>query len=200
MATSGSSTDPLGSGEPSGPSFANNLTLLSYNNQQADTANKAGNTNVSNASGNLSAAANHDLGILSGDRSQVLAAEAPEISSLLSSYDSARKSTAELAPRGGGRSEQLNELPYKEAGDVNKLIETARPQAAKDLTQVAGEQTYLGTSEQGIAANDVNSSLSFLLGKADVQMNSSILQGQQGQQMGQALGQAIPQLLTMLAA
>jgi hypothetical protein len=167
---------------------------------QANVANPVGNTNVLNASSNLDAAANYDLGILSGDRSKILATEAPEISSLLSSYDAARKSSGELAPRGGGRSAYLNELPYKEAGDVNKLVEQARPAAAKNLTETADAQAYLGESEQQTVANDVNSSLQFLLGKAGVQLNSAQLQGQQGAGIGQALGQALPQLLSLLPA
>ena len=200
MATAGSNTNPLGTGEPSGASYANNLTLLGVDQAQANVANPVGNTNVLNASSNLATAANYDLGILSGDRSKILATEAPEISSLLSSYDAARKSSGELAPRGGGRSAYLNELPYKEAGDVNKLVEQARPAAAKNLTQTADAQAYLGESEQQTVANGVNSSLQFLLGKAGVQLNSAQLQSQQGAGIGEALGQALPQLLSLLPA
>ena len=56
MPTAGSNTDPLGSGEPSGPSYANNLTLLGVNQAQGNTATPLGNQNVTNASGNLAAA------------------------------------------------------------------------------------------------------------------------------------------------
>ncbi len=198
----GSMSAPLG-GTPFGDqsnSFANNLSLLGYNQKQADFANPTGNASVTNASGNLATAANYDLGILSGDRSKVLATEAPEISSLLSSYDAARKSAGQLTPRGGGRSATLNELPYKEAGDVNKLVQEARPRAAKDLTGVAEAQTYLGGQEQNLAANDVNSSLQFLLGKAGVQLDQAKLRNESGQAIGQAIGEALPQLLTLLTA
>ncbi len=198
----GSMSAPLG-GTPYGDqsnSFANNLSLLGYNQKQTDTANPVGNSTVKNASGNLETAASYDLGILSGDRSKVLATEAPEISSLLSSYDAARKSAGQLNPRGGGRSQILNELPYKEAGDVNKLVQEDRPRAAKDLTGVAEAQTYLGGQEQNLAANDVNSSLQFLLGKAGVQLDQAKLQSENGQQIGQAIGQALPELLTLLTA
>ena len=196
----GSMSAPLG-GAPYGDqskTFANNLALLGYSQQQTDLANPVGNANVVGASGSLSTAANYDLGILSGDRSKVLATEAPEISSLLSSYDAARKSAGQLTPRGGGRSATLNELPYKEAGDVNKLVQQARPEAAKNLTQVAGAQTYLGTAEQSQASSDVNNSLQFLLGKAGVQLDQAKLQGEQGQALGASIGAAIPELMTLL--
>jgi hypothetical protein len=197
----GSTANPLGGAPGTNPasSYDNNLYLLGENQQQAqNTAQPVGNQNVGAASTNLGAAANYDLGILSGDRSQILATEAPEISSLLSSYDAARKSAGQLTPRGGGRSAELNELPYKEAGDVNKLVESARPEAARNLTQIANSQALLGEGEQQIASNDVQSSLSFLLGKAGVQLNEAQLQSQQGQLLGQSVGAALPQLLTLL--
>ena len=197
MATAGSSTDPLGSGEPSGASFANNLTLLGVNQEQNQFAGPAGNAGVQAAQSNLNTAANYDLGILSGDRSKILATEAPEIGSILSSYDTARRAAGELTPRGGGRSETLNELPYKELGDVNKLIEKARPEAANDLSRVAGEQAVVGTSEQQLASSDVQNSLDFLLGKAGAQLNSAQLQGEQGASIGAALGQTAAQLIML---
>jgi hypothetical protein len=185
--------DPLG-GAPSGDqagTFANNLSLLGYNQNQADVAGPLGNAEAGAAATNLGTVSNYDNSILSGNRTTVLSAEAPEIGSILSGYDTARKASAELAPRGGGRSASLNELPYKEAGDVNKQIEKARPQAAQQLTQVAGEQAGLGTAEQGIAASDVNSSLDFLLGKAGAQLDWANLDIAQGQQIGQLAAQLV---------
>jgi hypothetical protein len=191
----GSSSNPLGSGEPSGPSGANNLTLLGYNQNQIVGSTNTGNELINSAQQGLGAAQNYEEGVLSGNRSDILATEAPEISSLLTSYDSTRKAEAQLQPRGGGRSADLNELPYKELGDVNKLIQTARPEAAKELTSTASAEGYLGSSEEALAASDVNTSLNFLLGKAGVQLDSAKLQSQEGQQLGQAIGTALPQLL-----
>lgn len=190
-------TNPLG-GRPYGDqssSFANNLFLLGQNQQQQQFATPAGEANVTAAGGNLAQTADYEKGILSGDRSKILATEAPEISSLLSSYDAARKSAGQLAPRGGGRSEILNELPYKEAGDVNKLIQKARPEAAAALEKTATAQGLLGESEQSLANQDVNQSLNFLLGKSGVQLQSAQLQGQSGAAIGQAIGQLLPLIL-----
>lgn len=198
MATAGSNTDPLGSGEPSGATYANNLTLLGeFQQQNQDLLAPTGASNLNAASGNLANVAQYEQGILSGDRQQILATEAPEISQILKSYDTTRKAQAELEPRGGGRSATLNELPYQEAGDVNKLIEQARPQAAQTLSQVAGEQAQIGESAESLFASNVNSSLSFLIGKAGVQLDSATLQSEQGAQLGQAIGLALPELLTL---
>ena len=82
---------------------------------------------------------------------------------------------------------------------MNKLVESARPEAAKNLTSVASAQSYLGEAEQSIAAQDVSSSLSFLLGKAGIQLDSAKLQGEQGAALGQSLGAALPQLLQAAA-
>jgi hypothetical protein len=187
----------LGQGEPSGPTGANNLTLLGYNQDQIVGTQAVGNSLVSSAESGLGDVQNYETQILSGNRGDILSAEAPEISSLLTSYDSQRKAQAELQPRGGGRSATLNEQPYKELGDVNKLIESARPQAAQQLTQTASAEGYLGAEEQGIAANDVSTSLNFLLGKTEVQIDAAKFQGEQGQALGNSIGAAIPELLAL---
>jgi hypothetical protein len=188
----GGSVKPLG-GTPYGDqssSFANNLYLLGLNQAQQQFATPTGQQAVTDASANLSKAAQYDTGLLSGDQSTVLSTAAPEISSLLTSYDNSRKAAGELTPRGGGRSEILNELPYKEAGDVNKYIQQVRPQAAKDLTQVATAQDYLGLEQEQLASADVNNSLNFLLGKAGIQLDQAKLAGEQGQALGQSVGAA----------
>ena len=209
----GSAANPLGGAPGTNPasSFDNNLYLLGQNQQQNQgLLNPQGAANVTSASGNLDTAATqlknvaaYDTGILSGNRETVLATEAPEISSMLASYNQQRQAAGQLQPRGGGRSAFLNEQPYKELGDVNKLIESARPAAAKDLTSassaltgVANAESYLGTAEEQLAANNVSTSLNFLLGKSGVQLQSAQLT----QQNGAALGASIAQLLPLLTA
>jgi hypothetical protein len=181
--------------------FSNNLYLLGQNQQQAqNVATPFGTENITGATQNLNQAAAYDTGILSGNRSTILSTEAPEIGSVLAQYDGARKAAAQLQPRGGGRSQILNELPYKEAGDVNKLIESARPEAAKNLSAVAGQQAALGTSEQQLASSDVQNSLDFLLGKAGVQLNWAEFNTAQGAQQGEQMGKAAAQLAMIALA
>lgn len=195
-------SDPLG-GTPYGDqskSYANNLYLLGQNQALDTTALPTGQQQVQAGVTNLGQVANYDLGILSGNRGTVLQTEAPEISSMLAGYDQSRKAAAQLAPRGGGRSQFLNEQPYKEAGDVNKLIQQARPQAAKDLTQVATQQATIGQQQEQLAAQDINNSLQFLLGKSEQQLNWAKFDAQQSSALGSAIGGTITQLATMLAA
>jgi len=195
-------TNPLGGrayGDQS-QSWNNNLFLLGQLQNQTGVTTPTGATNVENATGNLGQAAQYESQILSGDRSTVLSAAQPELSSLLSSYDSARRAAGQLQPRGGGRSQILNELPFREAGAANELIQRVRPQAAKELTATASAQGYLGAEEQSLSQQAISTSLSFLLGKAGIQLDSARLQGEQGQALGAAIGQAIPQLLQLLTA
>ncbi len=190
-------TNPLG-GRPYGDlssSYLNNNYLIGELQKQSTVAAPTGNAQVSAAASNLGQAGAYESGILSGDRSTVLATAAPEISSLLSAYDNSRKAAGQLTPRGGGRSQILNELPYKEAGDVNALVQKARPQAAQQLAKVGEAEGYLGATEQQLAQNDVNSSLSFLLGKAGVQLDWAKFNQANSQDLGKAIGQAIPQLI-----
>ena len=194
-------SDPLG-GTPYGDlssSYLNNAYLISGPvQQQSEFAGQVGNQNVVQASANLSDAANYDLGVLSGNRGTVLATEAPEIGSILSSYDTARKAAGELTPRGGGRSATLNELPYKEAGDINKQIEQARPQAAQNLSDVAGKQAALGSTEQNLSQSDMSTTLDFLLGKSANQLDWTKFDTANGAALGQSIGSAAAQLLSLI--
>src|SRR5439155_7112782 len=64
--------------------------------------------------------------ILRGGQAAV-EAEAPEIKATQAAYGQARKSAAELGPRGGGRTAALAEAPFREASDVTGLLAKARP-------------------------------------------------------------------------
>jgi len=93
--------------------------------------------------------------ILSGDRQKMLEAQAPEVSNIMSGYNAARKAGSEFTPRGGGRVQSLEEAPYKEAGDVTRLLEQSRPGAAQALTQISGLLSDLGISELGIGTQEL---------------------------------------------
>lgn len=150
-----------------------------------------GQQNLTGGQRNLGSVANYDLGILSGNRNQILATESPEISSLLADYDRTRKAASQLQPRGGGRSALLNELPYKQVGDVNQLIQQARPRAAQQLAGVGAEQASIGLSEQELFSQNVGTTLSYLLGKGGLDLEKQQLNGQLGQAIGQAAMMAL---------
>jgi len=91
--------------------------------------------------------------ILSGDRSEITGAVAPEIGRISSGYDQAAKTAGQFAPSGGGRSQLMAELPFRKAQDISTLISGLRPQAAQQLSGIAAQLSQLGLdSEQIIAA------------------------------------------------
>jgi hypothetical protein len=94
--------------------------------------------------------------LLSGDRNAILAALNPEVDSLTSQYDTGRKTAEEFAPRGGGRGAALEELPFRKAGDINKLVSGARLTGASGVESIASLLGNIGTSELsgGIGASN----------------------------------------------
>src|SRR5947208_1730502 len=85
----------------------------------------------------LGESAKYYEGILSGDRQKALETVAPEAGSILSAYDTAKRAASEFSPRGGGRNAALQELPYRESGDITSLLQKVRPEAAKELTAIS---------------------------------------------------------------
>jgi hypothetical protein len=101
--------------------------------------------------------------ILSGNKSEMESAIAPEKSSILDQYRAKRRSRAQLASRSGGTNEAETAAGYSEAGDVSKLLQTLRPQAAKESSDIAGKIASLGLSESGIGNEQIFQALSAAL-------------------------------------
>jgi len=85
--------------------------------------------------------------ILSGNKSQMESAIAPEKSDILSQYRARRRSMAASSPRSGGTNEAVANSEFAEAGDVASLLQKLRPQAAKESAGIAGQIGQLGLSE-----------------------------------------------------
>ncbi len=64
--------------------------------------------------------------LMSGDRKTILDTLAPEVDTLTSQYDTGKKTAEEFAPRGGGRAAVLEELPFRKAGEINKMVQCQR--------------------------------------------------------------------------
>lgn len=132
----------------------------------------------------LEPAANFWRGLLSGDRNAIMRAIAPEASTVLSQYDTARKTMAELAPRGGGRAESMAEMEWQKAGDLNRLIQRARPEAARELTAIGAQQAGVGENLLSMAGGSFGQQLNYLLAKGD---QSARQYGQLGYSLGRLL-------------
>lgn len=147
---------------------------------------KAAEPLLASSGGALGTAQDYLQSLLGGGQSAMEAA-APEINTILSQYDTAKRSLSQFAPRGGGTNATLAELPFKESGAITNLLAGERGGAARSLAS-------LGLGEAGTASSLLprpsgagSSLLQYGLGE----------QRQQGQMFGQA-GSAVGSLLGTL--
>jgi len=85
--------------------------------------------------------------ILSGNKSQMESAIAPEKNDILSQYRAKRKQLAASGSRSGGTNEAVAQSEFSQAGDVASLLQKLRPQAAAGESEIAGKIAQLGLSE-----------------------------------------------------
>lgn len=111
--------------------------------------------------------------LLSGDRTQMMQAEAPEIQNISDLYSQQKKNISMFTPQGGGQTAALTEAPFQQARDVGTLLEKARPQAAQALQSIAGQEAAMsgqvtseGLQAGGLSLNAVSDQINALLGKS----------------------------------
>lgn len=94
---------------------------------------------------NLSGAAQYYRNILSGSKSQMQSALAPETGTVMDYYRGAQgKATREL--RGGARDQAVAELDRSRVGDLARMVPTARANAAQGLYGVGATQVGQGAN------------------------------------------------------
>lgn len=101
--------------------------------------------------------------ILSGNKAQMESAVAPEKADILSQYRARRRNIAQQGARGGGTNEAVAASEFGEAGDVAKLLQRLRPEAAKESSDIAGKISQLGLSESQLGSEQMFAALSGLL-------------------------------------
>jgi hypothetical protein len=143
--------------------------------------------NLPKASASLDKVGNFFQALMSGDRNAILNVLAPEVDTLTSQYDTGRKTAEEFAPRGGGRAAALEGLPFRKAGEIDKLVQGAQQTGASGLTSVAQLFGGLGTSELGAGTTAATTAF------GDIQTAKENQQQQQA-----AAGQAIGSLVALL--
>lgn len=111
--------------------------------------------------------------LLTGNRAEMMSTLAPEIGAITDEYNQAKKNIGTFTPRGGGQTALLSELPFKQMGDIQKLIQTVRPQAAQGLSQTAGQVGGLAGQVTGeglqagqLSLNAIADQINALLGKS----------------------------------
>jgi hypothetical protein len=114
--------------------------------------------------------------ILSGNKAEMEAATGAEKSDILSQYRARRRQLAR-GQRGGGTNEAVASSEFEQAGDVAKLIQGLRPQAAKGSAEIAGQVAGLGLKESELGQASMFQALSEYLGARgqDVQLADSII-------------------------
>ncbi len=112
--------------------------------------------------------------ILGGNRQEMLSLLAPEVETIVSQYDTARRNIANLAPRGGGRTTQMAESRFEEAGLIQRLLQESRRRAAGEIAGIGGQLTTLGVSELGISTGAAGNLISDLLRRETARRGQNI--------------------------
>jgi hypothetical protein len=136
------------------------------------------------ATASLGATERYYAPLLSGNRQSMLEAVAPEANTIISQYDTAKRAAAEFAPRGGGRTTTLAELPFSESGAITNLLNQVRPNAA-------GATADIGKTYGALAS----SLLSRNTGAASSLLNYSLASRGQSYGMAEQMGGSIGSLL-----
>lgn len=131
--------------------------------QQGQENVQSGIQGTANAAKTINPSVKYWTDLLSGDHSKIAAALAPEIKAIQDQDAQALQTTSTMAGRGGGRTAQLQQLPFATAGKEQNLVSAVRPQAAQALPQIgavqgqlAGQIGQLGTAQTAAGGNVLN--------------------------------------------
>lgn len=132
--------------------------------------------------------------ILGNDPSAMMAATAPQRGRVIDQYDTARKSIANFAPRGGGSSEAFANSYVTEGQDLSALTSQARSEAVTGSAQIGETLSGLGLSADQLASGDLNSVIQAILSNK----NLGILQSGQNNQLAGGLAEGLGTLLGLI--
>lgn len=133
--------------------------------------------------------------LLSGDPRAMTEAIAPEAGMIVSQYDAARRAVSTQAPRGGARSTTLAELPFRQATDINTLLQSLRPEAAKQVTSIADLLSKYGLAETGLGQSQLAMAIQGLLTRRGQNVQESEAQQRMIGDLGQGIGAIIAALI-----
>lgn len=196
-----------GGSVPPGPSSAQTntatSTLGSTGTSAANFMNSYGQTGsqgLNSGLNNLTPVANWFQTIMNGNKQATLNQMQPQIAQTEGGLNTALQTGSTLAPRGGGRSSTLFDLPFEAQKDIASQYAAARAGAPAGLQSAATAQGALGASAAGAGAqfgqigNQANNNL---LNYGLSQQQQSYTQAQQngglwGKLLGPVLSAAIP--------
>lgn len=148
-----------------------------------NTGMNSGTSGVNQGQNDLGSAAGYSSKILNGDRSSIMSALSPQISSITGQADAGRRQEAAMGTsRGGGTNAGNQQQNQKEQGAISSAVGGAQPAAAQSLAGVGGTEAGLGANLLGLG----NSAASNLTGDA---INSYKTTSAQNAAAGAGLGQ-----------
>lgn len=159
-------------------------TLTGYGDLQNvfNTGLNTGKPAVAQGQSDLGQAAGYDSKLLNGDRSTIMQALSPQISSITGQADAARRQQAAMGTsRGGGTNANNQQQQQREQGAISSAVGGVQPQAAQSLAGIGGTEAGLGANLLGLA-NNAGSNLT------NDAMESYKTTSAQNGAMGQALG------------
>ena len=109
-----------------------------------------GQTGVATGTGDLGTAADYLKKLTSGDRATTAQAIAPEVASVTSANDAAKRQLATSGTARGGGATSVNQTRDSAAqAEIDKALFGVRPQAAGELAKVGSAEGALGLGETG---------------------------------------------------
>lgn len=158
------------------PVSGGNNDLTQYQRSLTNNIGTAGQNLLTQGTGQVGQALSYWGPILSGNRAEMSAALAPEINTINSGYNQQRQQLDTFAPRGGGRANLMQQLPFNQTRDISTLFSGLRPQAAN---AVAG----IGENQQSTGSNMLAQAVQAVLQK----MGLNVQQSGQAMALGGAL-------------
>lgn len=140
-----------------------------------------GNTATRTGLADLNRAGSFYGSILGGDREAVNNLVAPQVSTVLSQYDNAKKTISQFAPRGGGQTAQLAGLPFARDTAAAGAYQGLLPGAASGLAGTGSATAGIGTGLLGAANGG---------GAPGQAFNYTNLNSQLQRGLGQGIGQS----------
>lgn len=126
--------------------------------------------------------------ILGGSSTDTEKLLGPQVSTIMSQYDSAAKAAQQLGPRGGGRTNAIETAKTGKVGAYGNLLGQAGTSAATGLAGVGSDVGKLGLGAAGIGTTETGQAIGQATGLAGATntQNQNIFDNASG--VGQALG------------
>lgn len=125
--------------------------------------------------------------VAGNDRSRIMGALAPELSSIGRRYGSLITASRDLNPRSGASAAYNTDLAFRAGDEQQALINNERQSAYGNLAKLAGTAGDLGAGAAGIATNAGAGAAGILNSSAALQMALARNQGEAYGQIGEAI-------------